>query len=131
MNEKIDWPSMIGRRVSGVSRGTGTTVLGTLEAFGYDRSGQYWVIRQGQEDGCRDWWCIKPILLPEKPEWKPKVGEWVWHGGNGDSFEEGWIATFDADVAKDWEVVRPLTDDELIDVCGGIESMRRIVEERG
>ena len=119
MTEKVIWPKMIGRRVKTPKGHVGELVAYTI-SWGEGES-EFWHISGG--------FCTQaePTLLPER---EPREDEWVWHGGHGDSFEVGWVAQYDEQQAKDWELVRSLTDDEKIEICGGIPAMRKIVRRK-
>ncbi len=107
---KIDWKEQIGKRMAldGFN--------GTLRKWGHDENGEFWKVGKNSGKILRR----EPTL---QPEWTPKEGEWVMVG-NGWYVDKYGSPDFDLDF-------RPLTDAEIIDIGGGIDNLRRIMEKAG
>ena len=113
----IDWTKMIGQVVRFGEYGNG-------ELTRYDE-----IHTKGNV--ARTWrskpkcWCtvIEPTLLPE---WKPKDGEWV---TSGHAYRDRpvcvhkWVGD-----PKNCSGYRPLTDEEKVDICGGIDEIERLFD---
>uniref|UniRef100_A0A6M3L217 Uncharacterized protein n=1 Tax=viral metagenome TaxID=1070528 RepID=A0A6M3L217_9ZZZZ len=118
MTEKIDWTKQIGRRVKTPHGRVG-------ELLAYTRK---WMV-----SGLDEFWHVsgdyctqtEPTLLPEEPEWSPREGEWVVTSASPRPFK------WDSNVFAKTQTLRPLTDDEKIDILGGIEHAIELLERIG
>ena len=122
---KIDWKKMIGRKVR-IPYPRRHEPEGVLQKYQEEWSSINGFTRGWYVNG-NGWTHAEPTLLPE---WKPKDGEWVmelYRSVFGGEMKDG--HTFKFHEKHGFRGVRPLADAEKIEMCGGIDNLRRIVEE--
>lgn len=112
MSVKINWTKMIGKKV----------LYGELEVrlVGYlpDVSdGPMWIFDNGRSSFMLG---REPALIPEEPEWTPWEGDWV-----TENIKYG-VFRWDPEDGISENEVRPLTDDEKVDICGGPKSVQKL-----
>ena len=110
-----DWTKQIGRKVR-VEGGFSTF---TLREFGVDAEGEFWKI-----DEVETKWRSAELV----PEFEPKRGDWVMWGGMYPFLCRFPLNNKGGDGEDQYKYYRPLTDEEKIDIVGGIDEIERLFD---